>query len=178
VNAGVVLGVDPGLSVSGFGVMRIVERKVQLIECGALKLPAKESIPRRIGLFYDFFSGKVREHGVSMLVLETPFLGKNAQNFLKLGYLRGVLSLIVEQHALQLGEFAPREVKALVTGYGHADKDQVARVMHRFFPTLATQRYQDTTDAVAITLCGAWKLQIDSALAGARERASRSQGVL
>lgn len=94
------------------------------------------------------------------LALETPFLGKNAQNFLKLGYLRGILYLLTDTHKIHLHEFSPREVKQAVTGFGGAQKDQVARMMYQLFPTLTVQKKDDVTDALAITLCAAWKSKI------------------
>lgn len=155
----VILGVDPGLSVSGFGILSCDDkRKVSVIDCGALIMSStKHDLPARVKIFFDFYNDKIEQHAVKHLALETPFLGKNAQNFLKLGYLRGVLMLLSQQHNLSLAEFAPREIKAAVTGYGHADKEQVARVMLRLFPQLAQPRYLDTTDALAIALCGVWK---------------------
>lgn len=88
--------------------------------------------------------------------LETPFLGKNAQNFLKLGYLRGILYLLANQHKLEIHEFAPRQVKSALTGFGGASKEQVARVILRLFPKIEAPKRDDVTDALAITLCGIW----------------------
>jgi crossover junction endodeoxyribonuclease RuvC len=91
--------------------------------------------------------------------LETPFFGKNAQNFLKLGYLRGALYLLADKNRLKLHEFYPREVKQAVTGYGGASKDQVARVILQLFPRMKSPKKEDVTDALAVTLCGLWRQQ-------------------
>ena len=105
----------------------------------------------------DYISEKIRIHGVTDLALETPFLGKNAQNFLKLGYLRGLLYLLSNKNNLVLHEFAPRQVKQAVTGFGGASKDQVSRVVMQLFSHAIKAQKYDVTDALAVTLCGLWQ---------------------
>lgn len=155
----VVLGIDPGLSVSGFGVVTKEGRSAHLLDYGALKLPATRSLPERVTLFHDFFQEKIAHWNVTHIALETPFLGKNAQNFLKLGYLRGIVYVLGTKHGTGFYEFSPREVKATVTGFGGAQKEQVCRVILRLFPGLETPEKLDVTDALAVTLCGLWKMQ-------------------
>lgn len=155
----VVLGVDPGTRVAGYGIMRCENRRVILLDHGALEMASTVPLYQRVGRFHRFFDEKIKLHGVGHLVLETPFLGKNAQNFLKLGYLRGILYLLQDAHALSLAEFSPAEIKRSITGSGAADKEQVARVVMRLFPTLAMPKRLDTTDALAVAVCGVWDLQ-------------------
>ncbi|MEI7670322.1 MAG: crossover junction endodeoxyribonuclease RuvC [Pseudomonadota bacterium] len=152
----IVLGVDPGFSVTGWAIISKQGNKQTLIAYGFLPLPAKKELYERIGIFYDFFTEKIKTYGVTDLAIETPFLGKNAQTFLKLGYLRGVLCLMTYQSKLKLHEFSPREVKLAVTGFGGAQKDQVARMVHMLFPGLPQPKTYDVTDAVAVSLCGLW----------------------
>lgn len=153
----VVLGIDPGCVVAGFGVVKQDGRSSSLIDYGALRMNSALPLSRRLGMFHEFFDEKIRQHGVTELALETPFLGKNAQNFLKLGYLRGILYLLADRYALTIHEFAPRQVKSALTGFGGAEKEQVARVILRLFPTLAMPSKLDVTDALAVTLCGVWQ---------------------
>ena len=87
----VLLGVDPGFRYAGFGIIRKEERRTVVVDYGYLRLPQTKSLVERTGLFHEFFSKKVIDHKVTHLALETPFLGKNTQSFLKLGYLRGIL---------------------------------------------------------------------------------------
>ena len=153
----VLLGIDPGFSVTGFGVVKKDQGKVFLLDYGDLRMPPSQSLAVRVGMFHDFFAEKIQKWQVSDLALETPFLGKNAQNFLKLGYLRGILYLLSTHHSLMLHEFSPREVKQSMTGYGGASKDQVARVILQLFPKIKAPDKQDVTDALAVTLCGVWR---------------------
>lgn len=155
-----ILGIDPGFTVTGYGVLKQQDGKTYLADCGYLKLSSKKHLSQRVCIFYDFFKEKVVEHCVNHVALETPFLGKNIQSFLKLGYLRGNLYLLAAQHELELHEFSPREVKQAVTGYGGASKDQVARMVYRLFPNimkLGKFEKQDVTDAIAVSLSGLWR---------------------
>jgi crossover junction endodeoxyribonuclease RuvC len=152
----VVLGIDPGFSYTGYAIIQLHEGKAILCDYGYLALPSKHHLSERIGTFYTFFVEKIAQWTVTDLALETPFLGKNAQNFLKLGYLRGIVYLLATQHKLTLHEFSPREVKVSVTGYGAAEKEQVARMVMKLFPKLTIQKRNDVTDAIAVTLCGIW----------------------
>jgi len=153
----VFLGVDPGLQYSGFGVAKKEGPRILLLDFGYLYMPSTKSIPERIEIFYNHFVTLVQKHQVKTVILETPFLGKNAQNFLKLGYLRGILYLIANQRQLKIIEFTPRQVKLALTGHGGASKEQVARVVQKLFPKLTVPKKADVTDALAVTLCGVWK---------------------
>lgn len=157
VTSRIVLGIDPGFVAAGYGIMHIAERKLSLIDHGALTQSSSCSISERLHTFYDFFGEKITAFGVTDLALETPFLGKNVQNFLKLGYLRGALLLLASQRSLVVHEFTPRQVKELVTGYGGADKEQVARMILNYFPSLALPSRFDITDAIGVALCGVWE---------------------
>jgi crossover junction endodeoxyribonuclease RuvC len=153
----VILGIDPGLRFAGFGVIKKEQGKTFLLDSGYLKLSPTKSITERIAQFHDFFEQKIINWQVTDLAIETPFLGKNSQTFLKLGYLRGILHLLSHKHTLILHEFSPSEVKQSVTGFGGASKEQVARILKQLFPRLPDAEKEDVTDALAVTLCGLWK---------------------
>ncbi len=152
-----ILAVDPGFCFAGYAILEKKEQSILLHECGFLKLNPKYLLTKRTGQFYTFFKEKIVNGSITDIALETSFLGKNAQNFLKLGYLRGILYLLVDQHNLNIHEFSPREIKQSVTGFGGASKDQVARVVLQLFPTLRHQEKQDVTDALAVGLCSIWR---------------------
>jgi len=156
----ILLGVDPGLRVTGFAIARIGS-KTSIFDYGYLSLKATDSVPARIAEFHAFMQEKIKTHQVTHLAIETPFLGKNTQSFIKLGYLRSILYLLSEHHQLKLYEFAPSSIKQAVTGYGNASKEQVATVMYTLFPTLktlGTTVKEDVTDAIAICLTGAHQI--------------------
>ncbi len=157
-----ILGVDPGFGVTGFSVVKTDQGKSFLLDCGYLKMNSSKHLLERTGIFYTFIQEKITRHNVTQIALETSFLGKNAQVFLKLGYLRGILYLLADQHKLVLHEFAPREIKTAVTGFGGASKEQVAMMMLTMFPKLnefGGIEKADVTDALAIALCGLWHVR-------------------
>jgi crossover junction endodeoxyribonuclease RuvC len=153
----IILGIDPGFQYAGFSILKKEGQRVFLIEAGFLKMSSTEPLHHRVAKFHDFFHAKILAHTVTDLALETPFLGKNAQNFLKLGYLRGILYLLASQHSLALHEFSPTQVKLAVTGSGGASKEQVAYVVLKLFPRLEQPKKADVTDSLAVSLCGIWQ---------------------
>lgn len=153
----IILGVDPGLRFAGFGIIKKELGKTYLLDSGYLTLSPTKSLAERVTLFHEFFEEKIIKWQVTDLSIETPFLGKNSQTFLKLGYLRGILYLLSHKNKLTLHEFSPREVKQSVTGFGGASKEQVARILKQLFPRLPDAQKEDVTDALAVTLCGLWK---------------------
>lgn len=152
----IVLGVDPSFTATGYAIIQQQNNKQVLLKYGFLPLPSSKPMHERVGMYYDFFEALIIEFKITHIVLETPFLGKNAQTFLKLGYLRGALHVLAYKFKSVLLEFSPREVKAAVTGFGGAQKDQVARMVYMLFPGLKIQKTHDVTDAIAVSLCGLW----------------------
>ena len=152
-----ILGIDPGTVCAGFAVLEKNGSKIDLKLITTLDQKSKDLITNRVGRFYEFCAELIVAYKITDIAIETAFLGKNAQNFLKLGYLRGVINLLCYQHKLNLVELTPRQIKQYVTSYGHADKDQVARAMLFFVPALRSFLPQktDATDSLAIAFCGA-----------------------
>ena len=153
----VILGIDPGTRFAGFGIMQKEKQKVFLLDYGCLVMSPTKSLPERVEIFHNFFAEKIEKYCVTDLALETPFLGKSAGNFLKLGYMRGILYLLASKNKLILHEFSPREIKLTVTGFGGASKEQVASVVLRMLPGILGVQKDDVTDALAISLCGLWQ---------------------
>jgi crossover junction endodeoxyribonuclease RuvC len=155
----IILGVDPGLQVAGYCLAAQIQGKSRMIEAGVLNLKPKDSLTKRVRIFHDFIEQKIKDNHVTAISLETPFLGRNSQSFLKLGYLRGILYLLADKYDLPIYEFAPTQVKQAVTGYGSASKDQVQLMIKRLFNAQIDFASYDASDAVAIALCGLWQSQ-------------------
>src|SRR5690348_9373509 len=114
------LGIDPGCRYAGYGIITMEGSTIYLVDHGLLKLSPTQPLVERVAAFHDFFEAKIAAYQVTDIALETPFLGKNAQNFLKLGYLRGIVYLLSHKHTCALHEFSPTEVKQALTGFGGA----------------------------------------------------------
>lgn len=153
----VILGIDPSIIATGYAIIKIEKHRVELLECDVFKMASKKDIPERLSIFYDFILDIIDRFDVTEISFETPFLGRNAQNFMKLGYLRGLLLLISYQKNISFQEFSPREIKKAITGKGSAQKEQVARVLMRLFPTIVMPKKFDSTDALGVALCAFWK---------------------
>ncbi len=160
----IILGIDPGFQFAGYCILQKMNGKTTLLDAGYLKMKPTHSLVERVGQFYAFFNQKIIDLQVNHIALETPFLGKNAQNFLKLGYLRGILYLLASQHSLVMHEFAPQQIKRSLTGSGGASKEQVARVVMTLFAGLKQPEKYDVTDAIAVTVCGLWDAEVLKAL--------------
>lgn len=153
----IILGIDPGTRFAGYSIIKKDMQKVYILDYGYLAMNPSKSLVERVGIFHDFFNEKVEKFCVTDLALETPFLGKSPANFLKLGYMRGILYLIASKNNLVLHEYSPREVKLAVTGFGGAAKEQVASVVTRLIPTKIDVKKYDVTDAIAVSLCALWQ---------------------
>lgn len=152
----VILGIDPGTRYSGYAILAPSGKSFAIVDVGCLTQSSAKPLPERILKFHDFFELLITQWGVTDLGLETPFLGKNAQNFLKLGYLRGILYMLAQKNKINILEFSPREVKCSVTGFGGASKEQVAVMVHRLFPQFTDPVRADISDALAVALCALW----------------------
>lgn len=167
----IILGIDPGFHITGYSILKKDQTKTVVLDYGYLKLDPKKHLSERIGIFYSFLKDKINTFQINELALETPFLGKNVQTFLKLGYLRGCLYLLANQHNLAIHEFSPRQIKTAITGFGGATKDQVALMVLKMFPKLdelGNIEKNDVTDAFAVSICGVWENQRKKLLALAK----------
>lgn len=147
------LSIDPGLSFTGYAVLAKEQNKVALVAADLIKLKSTLTIPQKLRILYDTLNDMVCDYEITDIAIETPFLGKNAATFTKLGYIRGIVYLLSEMHSLAMHEYAPQVIKKAVTGSGKSDKDAVARVMRRLYPKLIDIRRTDVTDAAAVGTC-------------------------
>lgn len=164
-KAMVILGIDPGTRFCGYAIAKQTGNRTGVCAHGCLVFKAQKPLPERLLEFHDAIETLIKEWRVDKIAIETPFLGKNAQNFLKLGYLRGIVYLLAQKHRVYIQEFTPRLVKQQVTGFGGASKEQVARMVYTLLPRLGSQVLrEDETDALAIVLCCLWKNRFQSTL--------------
>lgn len=153
----IILGIDPGTLTTGYAVLSDTARSISVIDCGALALKRRTDLPQRLSQLYDRIGELIMQHKIDYISLETPFLGKNASSYLKLGYVRALVYLLSQQRSVRLVEYAPRTVKKAITSWGGAPKDQVARMLYRLFPSLPPGLGADATDALSIALTAMWR---------------------
>ncbi len=149
----IILGIDPGTVVMGYGIIRVQGQQVSLLDLGVLKPgQAKEGI-KRLQIIHVTISGLVRKYKPTEFAIEAPFFGKNVQSMLKLGRAQGVAMAAALQYGLPVAEYAPKKVKQSVTGNGNATKDQVARMLQTIFRIEDKPSHYDATDALAVAFC-------------------------
>jgi len=150
-----VLGIDPGTSVTGYGVVEYGNGTPgfgRLIECGVIRLTTRSPLPRRLAQLHDGIVQLIERHQPNALALEDAFYHKNVRTTLVLGHARGVVLLAAQQHALAISEYAPATVKKSVVGAGAAPKSQVAVMVARLLRLKHAPRPSDAADGVAVAL--------------------------
>ena len=149
----IILGIDPGTSVMGYGLIKVTGNIVQLLEMGVLK-PGKVDDPyKKLQLIYNTVSGLIIKYKPDAFSIEAPFFGKNVQSMLKLGRAQGVCIAAAMSHGLDVTEYAPKKIKQSVTGNGNANKEQVLKMLQQILNFKEDPKYFDASDALAVAVC-------------------------
>ncbi len=149
-----ILGIDPGLNYTGWGVISFTKLSIEFIDCGIITPNSKESCSSRLEHIYNYLKNAIEYYKPGVVSLEETFVNKNPASALKLGYARGVALMVPAIYNLKVYEYAPNTVKKTVTGAGHADKDQIKKMVHMILPKMKTLTVKDDAmDAIAIALC-------------------------
>lgn len=149
----IILGIDPGTLLMGFGIIKVSGSSVSLIEMDVLKLSAKKDAYERLRLIHYKVCDLVKLHTPNELAIEAPFFGKNVQSMLKLGRAQGVAIAAAMQSGLPVTEYSPRKIKQSITGNGNSDKQQVMKMLQRILNFTDDPKYLDATDALAVAVC-------------------------
>ena len=151
----IILGIDPGSNTTGYGVLECRANRFQVIEAGPIRLRRKESIGERLWALSREVEALLLKHKPDSISLEKVFHGVNFNATLHLGYVRGAILLLAAKHAVPLAEYASTEVKKSVTGYGRADKAQVAEMVRILLNLREPPKPHDVSDALALAICHA-----------------------
>ncbi len=149
----VILGIDPGSRITGFGIIDNQASSIRYIHSGSIRI-AGDSLAEKLGFIFTEISAIIREYQPEQMSIESVFMSKNADSALKLGQARGAAICAGFQSGLQIAEYAPREIKQALVGKGAADKQQVAHMVQR---VLRVERdlQADEADGLAIAICHA-----------------------
>ena len=149
----IILGIDPGTVVMGYGLVKCAGDKLTLIEMGVLRLPRQQDGYQRLHLIHQKVRELIGRFGPEDFAIEAPFFGKNVQSMLKLGRAQGVAIAAAMHAGLSVREYPPKTVKQVITGKGNADKEQVLRMLQHILGFQARPEYLDATDGLAVALC-------------------------
>lgn len=149
----IILGIDPGTAVMGFGVLHVVGKEARLIEAGAIRFPAADDHTLKLRAIFTHTTAIIAKHHPDELAIEAQFFGKNVQSMLKLGRAQGVAIAAALQRELAVVEYAPKRIKQSITGNGNASKEQVAAMLLSILGIKELPSSTDATDAVAVAVC-------------------------
>lgn len=164
----IILGIDPGTLVMGYGLIAVNKSNITLIEMGVLQLSKHKDHAERLHLIFKKMDSLIKLHAPVAVAIEAPFYGKNVQSMLKLGRAQGVAIAAAMMSGLHAVEYAPRKIKQSITGRGNATKEQVLQMLTHTLNITEDVRFLDATDAVAVALCHHYQhrtaaLKIDTA---------------
>jgi crossover junction endodeoxyribonuclease RuvC len=149
----IILGIDPGTSVTGYGIIKTSGNVPELIAIGAIDLTKYQDHFLKLKFIFDRTAGIIDEYHPDELAIEAPFYGKNVQSMLKLGRAQGAAIAAALSRSLPVFEYAPRKIKMAITGQGAASKEQVAAMLMNILKFSLEDIRLDATDGLAAALC-------------------------
>jgi crossover junction endodeoxyribonuclease RuvC len=149
----VILGIDPGTVVMGYGIIHITGNNLKLVSAGVLALDKKEDHFLRIKEIFDTVEKLIKQYKPDEFSIEEPFFGKNVQSMLKLGRAQGAAISAALHHHLPVHGYSPRTIKKSITGNGASSKEQVASMLRTILKFEETPKFLDATDALGVAVC-------------------------
>ena len=165
----IILGIDPGTIIMGYGLIKVTGNKAILLEMGVLQPGKVKDTYKKLQLIFNTVSGLITRYQPDCFAIEAPFFGKNVQSMLKLGRAQGVAIAAAMRHGLEVTEYSPKKVKQSVTGNGNAGKEQVMKMLQQLLDFTGDPKHFDATDALAVAMCH--HFQQSSPLAGTIKKA-------
>lgn len=157
----VILGIDPGLNITGYGVVRVVARKPKLISYGHIKTNAKESLSQRLYHIFESLETVLEEFKPDRVAIEDVFYAQNVKTAIVMGHARGVAIAAAMKSKAQVNEYTAREVKQSVVGSGSASKEQVKFMVRNMLRIKEEIKPDDASDGLAIALCGMHRMELE-----------------
>ncbi|MBP3228918.1 MAG: crossover junction endodeoxyribonuclease RuvC [Bacteroidaceae bacterium] len=151
----IILGIDPGTNVMGYGVLKTAGSEAEMLAMGVIDLRRVADVYLKLGRIHERVMGLIEGFLPDELAIEAPFFGKNVQSMLKLGRAQGVAIAAAISRDIPIHEYAPMKIKQAITGNGNASKEQVAALMQRLLhiPDERMLPHLDATDALAAAYC-------------------------
>lgn len=157
----IVLGIDPGSVICGYGVIEKKKNSLHVIEYGVIKAKkAHNELPNRLKEIYQRLLKVIERTKPEVAAFESTFYSKNVQSLLKLAHARASAMLAVAMNDTKISEYSPREIKKSVTGKGSASKEQVQFMVKTLLNIKETPEFYDVTDALAVAICHCLKSEL------------------
>ncbi len=151
----IILGIDPGTNIMGYGVLQVAEGKPRMLALGVIDLRKYGDHYLKLGRIFERIGGIINEYLPDEMAIEAPFFGKNVQSMLKLGRAQGVAMAAAIHRQIPITEYAPMKIKMAITGNGSASKEQVADMLRRMLhiPPDEMGKWLDASDALGAAYC-------------------------
>ena len=151
----IILGIDPGTNVMGYGVIKVQDNKATIVTMGVIDMRKEDDVYLKLGHIFQRVNGIIDSYLPDEMAIEAPFFGKNVQSMLKLGRAQGVAIAAAINHSVPITEYAPLKIKMAITGNGSASKEQVAGMLQRMLHLEESEmpKFLDATDALAAAYC-------------------------
>jgi crossover junction endodeoxyribonuclease RuvC len=149
----IILGIDPGTTIMGYGIIHVKNGKLSLITYGVIHLNKLPTHPDKLKKIFDRVDAIIKEYRPDEMAIEAPFFGKNVQSMLKLGRAQGVCIAASLNHNVPFEEYSPRRIKQAITGKGAASKEQVAGMLQTLLKLDEIPKHLDATDGLAAAVC-------------------------
>ncbi len=162
----IVLGVDPGTAITGFGVVRAAGDRLSLVAHGAITTAADQALAERLRTIHEAITALIARHRPEAMAVEEVFFGRNARTALSVGQARGVILLAAAQAGVPVFAYTPTAVKQAIVGYGGAEKRQVQEMVRMLLATSEVLRPDDVADAVAVAVCHIHSAQWEARVSG------------
>jgi len=161
-NERIILGIDPGTVILGYGIIKEVNKKISLVTMGIIKMGHLDDHALKLQRIFKKTTALIEEFKPDCVALEAPFYGKNIQVMLKLGRAQGVAMAAALNKDLPIFEYSPRKIKQSVTGNGNASKEQVAAMLQTLLSFKETPEFLDATDGLGVAVCHAFQQQLSA----------------
>jgi len=149
----IILGIDPGTTIMGFGIIKVVKKQMQFMQMNELLLNKYEDHYVRLKLIFERTIELIDTYHPDEIAIEAPFFGKNVQSMLKLGRAQGVAMAAGLSRDIPITEYAPKKIKMAITGNGNASKEQVAKMLQSTLGLKTLPKNLDSTDGLAAAVC-------------------------
>jgi len=152
-NEKIILGIDPGTTIMGFGLIKIINKKMELIQMVELNLTKYKDHYLKLKLIFERTIELIDTYAPDEISIEAPFFGKNVQSMLKLGRAQGVAMIAGLTREIPITEYSPKKIKKSITGNGNASKEQVAKMLQNLLKIDKLPKNLDATDGLAAAVC-------------------------
>jgi len=149
----IVMGIDPGYAITGYGIVEKIGNNFKLIDYGAVTTDAGVDFPKRLDILYSGLTDIINKYNPEVIGMEELFFNKNIKTAIAVGQGRGVAVLAVQRAGKPLYEYTPLQVKQAVVGYGRAEKMQVQKMVQIMLKLKSIPKPDDAADALAVAIC-------------------------